>query len=375
MIKKIAITAVILLVILGTLGGIKGLQIGKMVAQGKQFVPPPETVTTAVVRSEDWESVMTAVGSLDAVQGVTVAAELSGRVVKIAFEPGTKVEAGDLLVQQDTATERARLRAAEASLKLARNELKRSETLIKRRTISQSKYDRDLATYQQAQAEVDNIKTIIEKKTIRAPFSGRLGIRLVDLGQILNESAPLVSLQALDPIFVNFFLPQQKLSEIREGYTVRLTIDSLADEQIEGIITAINPEIDDRTRNVRIQATVPNPDEKLRPGMFANVSVVLPTRGSVLAIPATAVLYAPYSDSVFVVQTKENESGQPAYTVQQQFVRLGKKNGDFVAVEEGLEAGQTVVSTGVFKLRNGQSVVVDNALAPDFKLAPSPEDS
>jgi membrane fusion protein (multidrug efflux system) len=318
---------------------------------------------------------MTAVGSLDAVQGVTVAAELSGRVVKIAFEPGSRVKAGDLLVQQDTATERARLRAAEASLKLARNELKRSETLIKRRTISQSKYDRDLATYQQAQAEVDNIKTIIEKKTIRAPFSGRLGIRLVDLGQILNESAPLVSLQALDPIFVNFFLPQQKLSEIREGYTVRLTIDSLADEQIEGIITAINPEIDDRTRNVRIQATVPNPDEKLRPGMFANVSVVLPTRGSVLAIPATAVLYAPYSDSVFVVQTKENESGQPAYTVQQQFVRLGKKNGDFVAVEEGLEAGQTVVSTGVFKLRNGQSVVVDNALAPDFKLAPSPEDS
>ena len=375
MLKKLSIIAFIVLVVLGVLGGIKGLQIGKMAAQSEQFSPPPVTVTTAVVRSENWESVITAVGSLEAVQGVTVAAEMSGRIVKISFEPGSDVMAGDLLVQQDTETERARLRSAEATLALALSELKRSKKLIQRRTISQSQHDKDIATFNQAQADVDNIKAIIEKKTIRAPFAGKLGIRLVNLGQILNEGDPVVSLQALDPIFVNFYLPQQKLSQINEGFTVRLTTDSPLEETVEGQITAINPEVDARTRNVRVQATVPNPSERLRPGMFANVSVVLPARAPVLAIPATAVLYAPYSDSVFIVQEQKNESGQPAYSIKQQFIRLGEKNGDFIAVVDGLETGQTVVSTGVFKLRNGQSVLVDNKLAPDFKLAPSPEDS
>ena len=375
MLKKLAITAFIILVVLGVLGGIKGLQIGKMAAQSEQFSLPPVTVTTAVVTSEKWESVITAVGSLEAVQGVTVAAEMSGRIVKISFEPGSDVMAGDLLVQQDTETERARLRSAEATLALALSELKRSKKLIQRRTISQSQHDKDIATFNQAQADVDNIKAIIEKKTIRAPFAGKLGIRLVNLGQILNEGDPVVSLQALDPIFINFYLPQQKLSQINKGYTVRLTTDSPLEETVEGQITAINLEVDARTRNVRVQATVPNPSELLRPGMYANVSGVLPARAPVLSIPATAVLYAPYSDSVFIVQEQKNESGQPAYSIKQQFIRLGEKNGDFIAVVDGLETGQTVVSTGVFKLRNGQSVLVDNKLAPDFKLAPSPEDS
>lgn len=375
MLKKFILAVVILLILVGTLGGIKALQIGKMADQGKQFVPPPETVTTSKVRSEDWESVLTAVGSLKAVQGVTVAAEMSGRIVKIAFQPGADVKKGDLLIQQDTSTENARLRAARASLALARSELDRRQALIKRRTISQSDFDKAEAEYKQALAEVDNIKTIIEKKTVRAPFTGRLGIRLVDLGQILNEGEPIVSLQALDPIFADFYLPQQKLDQISEGLSVRLTTDTRTDDQIEGEITAINPQVDTRTRNVRIQATVPNPGEKLRPGMFVNVSVVLPAREKVLSIPATAVLYAPYSDSVFVVEEKAGQDGQSTLTVQQQFVRLGEKSGDFIAVVDGLKGGQTVVSTGVFKLRNGQNVVVDNALAPDFKRTPSPTDS
>ena len=337
--------------------------------------PPPETVTTADVRSEDWESVLIAVGSLQAVQGVTVAAEMRGRIVKIAFEPGANVKSGDLLLQQDTSTENAQLRATRASLELARSELERRKSLIKRRTISQSDFDKVEAQYKQALAEVDNIKTIIEKKTVRAPFSGRLGIRLVDLGQILNEGDPIVSLQALDPIFADFYLPQQKLAQISEGLRIRLTTDAPGDDQIEGEITAINPQIDARTRNVRIQATVPNPTEKLRPGMFVNVSVVLPAREKVLSIPTTAVLYAPYSDSVFVVEAKSDQDGQSILTVQQQFVRLGEKSGDFIAVMDGLKDGQTVVSTGVFKLRNGQNVVVDNALAPNFKRTPRPKDS
>ena len=375
MTKKLLISLAGLLILLGVLGGVKGLQITKMIAQGKEYAPPPETVTAAVAETASWESVLTAVGSLEAVQGVTVAAELSGRVEKILFEAGTNINQGDVLLKQDSSSERARLRSAEASLQLARNELERKTALLERRTISQSDYDKAEAQYKQALAEVDNIRTIIEKKTIRAPFTGRLGIRLVNLGQILNEAEPIVSLQSLNPIFVNFYLPQQKLAKIKEGLPVRLTVDSMLEEKIQGRITAINPQLDDRTRSVRIQATVPNPDEALRPGMFANVSVVLPTSETVVSIPATAVLYAPYSDSVFVIEEKKDENGQIGQTLRQPFVRLGEKNGDFTAVVDGLQAGQKVVSTGVFKLRNGQSVVVDNSLAPDFKLSPSPEDS
>lgn len=374
--KKIGFTILGLLIMLGALGGIKSLQIGKMIAQGKQFVPPPETVTVADVQSDSWESLLGAVGSLEAVQGVTVSAEMSGRVVSIAFEPGSNVNQGDLLVQLDTSTEKAQLRAAEATLALAETELQRKKALIARNTISRSEFDTADAQYKQARAEVDNIRTIIEKKTIRAPFSGRLGIRLVNLGQILNEGEPIVSLQALDPIFVNFSLPQQQIALIREGLQVRVKVDSLQAESVKGTITAINPQVDPATRNVRVQATVPNTDERLRPGMFANVDVVLPQRKEVINIPATAVLYAPYSDSVFVVEESDGgNSDQPAASVRQQFVRLGEKNGDFIAVVSGLTAGQTVVSTGVFKLRNGQRVVVDNTLSPDFELAPSPEDS
>jgi len=373
--KTIALTIMGLLVMLGALGGIKGLQIGKMIAQGKQFVPPPETVTTAVVKSDAWESLLTATGSLEAVQGVTVAAELSGRIVNIAFEPGSRVKKGDLLVQQDTSSEMARLRAAEATLALAKADLERKKALIESRTISRSAFDNAEAQYKQALAEMDNIRTIIEKKTIRAPFSGRLGIRLVNLGQILNEGDPIVSLQSLDPIFVNFFLPQQHIAMVKDGLPVRVKTDALREEDAAGKITAISPQVDAETRSIRVQATVPNTDEKLRPGMFVNVAVVLPAREEVLTIPATAVLYAPYSDSVFVVEETKDENGQPAKTIRQQFVRLGEKSGDFIAVTDGLSAGQTVVSTGAFKLRNGQSVVVDNTLAPQFKLAPSPQDS
>lgn len=374
--KKVAFTVIGLLILLGTLGGIKGLQIGKMIAQGKQFVPPPDVVTTAVVRTDSWETLLTAVGTLEAVQGVTVSTEMSGRVAAISFEPGSKVQKGDLLVQLDTSSENARLRSAEASLSLAATDLARKKALIAGKSISRAEFDNAEARYKQAMAEVDNIQSIIDKKTIRAPFAGRLGIRLVNLGQILNEGEAIVSLQALDPIFVNFSLPQQQLALVKTGLMARMNADSLPGEVVEGKITAINPEVDVKTRNVRVQATVPNPKEQLRPGMFVNVSVVLPAREEVLTIPATAVLYAPYSDSVFVVEeTKPDNAEKPVQTVRQQFVRLGAKNGDFVVVVSGLESGQKIVSTGVFKLRNGQTIVEDNTLSPQFHLAPSPEDS
>jgi membrane fusion protein (multidrug efflux system) len=376
MTKRIIFAILGVLVLIGILGGIKGLQIQRMIAIGSQSTPPPETVTTAVVRSESWEALITSVGSLEAVQGVMLTAELPGKVVRIAFEPGTKVKAGDLLLQQDTSTEEAQLRAAEATVALTKLELERSRKLLGKKAVAQAKYDADNARYKQAVAQIDGIRATIRKKTIRAPFAGSLGIRLVNLGQNLNEGDPIVSLQTIDPIFVNFSLPQQQLAQVKPGLKVRLTTDAQLGQVIEGEITAISPEVDAATRNIRVQATVANRQEHLRPGMFVNVAVVLPAREAVLAIPTTAVLYAPYGDMVFVVDASKSEKGaEPVNVVRQKIVQLGEKRGDFVASLSGLEKGETVVSTGVFKLRNGQAVVVDNTLAPEFKLAPEPEDS
>ena len=373
--KAIIISVIGLIVLVAVLGGVKGLQINRMIAQGKQYVPPPETVTAAVARSARWPSVLTAVGSLEAVQGVMVTAELTGKVVKIAFEPGSTVKTGDLLVQQDTSSEAAQLRSAEASMELARLNLERAKELLPQKVITPSNYDSAEAEFKQAAAQVDAIRATIAKKTIRAPFAGRLGLRQINLGQTLNDGDTIVSLQAMDPMFVNFQLPQQELAKIRQGLPVRLTSDALPGETVEGAITAVNPQVDSDTRNIRIQATVANTREHLRPGMFVNVTLALPDVQMVLTIPSTAVLYAPYSDSVFIVENKPNDTGDTSESVvRQQFVRLGEKRGDFIAVLSGLKEGETVVSTGAFKLRNGQSVVVDNTLSPDFKLAPNPQE-
>jgi membrane fusion protein (multidrug efflux system) len=376
MTKRIIYSIVGLIVVIGVLAGIKALQIGKMIVHGEQYVPPPQPVNTAAVHRESWQSLLTSVGSLEAVQGVMVTAELTGKVVHIAFESGTMVQAGDLLVQQDISSEKAQLRGAEAVRDLAKVNLERLSKLLTDEAISQSQYDDAAAKFKEDAAQVDNIQAIIAKKTIRAPFAGRLGIRLVNLGQTLNEGEEIVSLQSLEPIFVNFLLPQQQLPQIQRGLRVQVTTDALPGQIIEGQVTAINPQVDSSTRNLRVQATVANSQERLRPGMFVKVAVLLPVQEKVLAIPATALLYAPYGDSVFVVEEKKSEKdGQSGKIVRQQFVRLGEKRGDFVSVVSGLEEGETVVSTGAFKLRNGQAVVVDNTLAPEFKLIPNPEES
>ncbi|MDA8138941.1 MAG: efflux RND transporter periplasmic adaptor subunit, partial [Desulfobacteraceae bacterium] len=366
-----------LLVLVALLGGIKGLQIRKMIAQGAQFVPPPETVTTAEAQNMEWESVLTAVGSLEAVHGIMVTAELSGKVAQINFESGAKVKAGDLLVQQDISSETAQLRAAEATVALTKLNYERAKQLLPEKVMSHADFDNAEAQFKQASAQADTIRAAIEKKTIRAPFTGRLGIRMINLGQVINAGQTIVSLQSLDPIYVNFQLPQQQLSEVSPGYTIRVTSDALPGQVVEGKITAINPEVDAATRNVRVQASLANPQEQLRPGMFANVTVVRPGKEQVLAIPGTAIMYAPYSNSVFVVEAKPAaQDGKAAgLALRQQFVELGERRGDFVVVRTGLKAGDTVVSTGVFKLRNGQSVVVNNDLSPKFKLAPEPKES
>jgi membrane fusion protein (multidrug efflux system) len=339
-------------------------------------VPPPESVTTAEVKQATWREQLASVGSLSAVQGVTVGAEMDGKVVQIAFVAGSSVKAGDLLVRQDTSVEEAQLRAAEAAVDLARITLRRTRELLKKAAISQSQLDADDASFNQAQAQADNIRATIDKKTIRAPFSGRLGVRLVNLGQILKAGDSIVSLQALDPIFADFYLPQQQLAEISPGLTVRLASDAIGAGPVEGKITAINPDVDSATRNVRVQATFANPTGRLRPGMFVDVEAELPRVRKLLVVPATAVLAQPYGDTIFIVETKKNEAtGATVQVVRQQVVRLGEQRGDFVEVSSGLKAGETIVTSGVFKLRPGMTVSVQNALAPDAQLAPTPSDS
>lgn len=372
MLKKLVITIGGLLAILALLVGIKASQIMSMIAAGENFQQPPEVVTSYEVRAESWEPTLNAIGSFTAVQGVTVGAELAGKVVGIAFESGATVAVGDLLVQLDTSTEEAQLRAAEASATLARINVERARDLVGKKTISQAELDAAEAQFAQAKAQADNIRAVIAKKTIRAPFAGRLGIRLVNLGQILKDGDAIVSLQALDPIYVNFSLPQQHVARISPGQGVAVASDAVPGSTVQGRITAINPDVDSATRNVHVQATLANPQGTMRPGMFARVSVGLGQPQQVIAVPQTAVSHATFGDSVFVIEDSKEGKGK---VLRQQFVQLGTKRGDFVSIAEGLQPGQQIVSTGVFKLRTGASVVIDNKLAPAPRLAPQPTNS
>ena len=374
MMYRILLAFVAVLLIIGGLGTVKGLQIGRMVAQGKSASQPPQTVTAAIVREMQWETTITAVGSLEAVQGVLISTEFPGKVIRIAFDSGKEARRGQILIEQDVTEETARLRAARSEAILARKDYERAKTLHSEKIISSADLDERTARYEQAQANVDTIEAVIAKKTIRAPFDGRLGIRQVNLGEFAESGSPVVSLQNLNPIFVDFQVPQKEMIRLAPGLVVHASVDG-AQKIFEGVITAINPEVDPATRNVHVQATIQNREERLRPGMYVNVSVILPERRTVLTIPSTAVHHAPYSDSVYLLETKAEEATGEPPVLRQQFVKLGEQRGDFVVVLNGLEKNQRVVSTGVFKLRNGQAVVVNNDLAPEFELSPRPENS
>lgn len=374
MIRKILFALLLVAVVAGVLAGIKALQIRAMIDQTASFSMPPAVVSTVNATSSSWETVFSAVGSVTAVQGVTMTAEAPGKVVRIDFESGDRVEAGKVLAQLDTTEETARLRALEASENLARVNLRRVESLVAQRSTAKAEYDAALAEHRQILAQMDALKAFIAKKTIRAPFDGILGIRRINLGQNLGDSDVIATLTRLDRVHVEFSLPQQQVASVSPGATVRVSSDALPGQAREGRLRAVEPLADSATRTVRMQAELDNPGEALRPGMFVNVSVVLPEKREVTLIPATAVLYAAYSDSVFVVEPAEAGAAQEL-TLRQQFVTLGERRGDFVAVEKGLEPGRVVVSTGVFKYRNGQSVVVDNSLSPEFEISPTPENS
>ncbi|HUC83704.1 MAG TPA: efflux RND transporter periplasmic adaptor subunit [Candidatus Acidoferrales bacterium] len=373
MIRKLFVGILIVLVILAGLAAVKFLQIRTMLGSAALFAPPPETIATALVREETWPDTLTAVGSVSPAQGVMVSPEIAGTVNEIAFESGATVKQGDLLLRLDTSSEEAQLRAAEAQSEWAKVTVDREKKLQSDKTVSQSEVDQADATWKQAVANADNIRATIQKKTIRAPFAGKLGIRLVNLGEQLDVGKSIVSLQSLSPVFVDFSLPQQEIAKLQTGLKVRAAADAYPTNQFEGEITAINPDLDTVTRSVRVRARFENTDELLRAGMFARVTVLLPQRQTVKVIPATAILSAPYGDSVFIVT--RGPGGSTNLVVHQAFVRTGRARGDFVSVESGLKVGDRVATAGVFKLRNGAAVRENNDLSPEASETPSPPNS
>jgi membrane fusion protein (multidrug efflux system) len=360
---------------IASIGFVKFKQVQGAIAQASAFQPPPEAVTTIAARREQWPANLSAIGSVTAAQGVTVSADLPGIVERIEFDSGRAVADGQVLVQLDTRQEQAQLAAAEAQKHLARLNLDRAEGLRAERIISQAEYDRVAAESEQAAARVGEIQATIARKTIRAPFSGVLGIRQVNLGQYLSAGDPVVPLQSISPIYVNFSVPQQEVGKLRVGGEVRVSADGPSGGEFTGRITAVDSVVDEATRNVQVQATLSNRDGRLRPGMFVQAQVQVGANASVVSLPASSISYAPYGDSVFVVEDVKGPSGETYRGVRQQFVKLGGARGDQVAVLSGVNPGEEIVTSGAFKLRNGAAVHVNNDVRPANDPAPRPEDN
>jgi len=370
--KKVFLTLLGLAVVLGLIIGMKGAQIASLlgfVGEMEKAGMPPTPVASFVAESAKWENSLRFTGTLRPVQGVMLTVEVGGTINQIAVENGARVQAEELLIQLDTRQETAELATEEASLRLAALNLDRTRGLLEKRIISQSEYDTARANYDAAAARVDGLKAIIAKKTIRAPFAGQTGIRMVNLGQTVRPGDELMPLQSSDPIYVEFAVPQTRLGRIRLDQSLRVgTTDS--EEATEGVVTAINPIVDEASRTARVQGTLRNPDGLLRPGEFVQVDVVMPEQREVIAIPMSAVIAAAFGDSVFVIEEKDGKT-----IARQQFVQLGPQRGDFVSVIKGLNAGDRVVSAGAFKLTNGATVIVDDAMQPDPSLDPSLKNS
>jgi membrane fusion protein, multidrug efflux system len=372
--RMIAMLTVTLLVV-GGLGFVKFQQIQTAIAQGAAFQPPPEAVTTIVAQQEEWPATLSVIGTMAAVQGVTVSADLPGTVERILFDSGQAVREGEVLAVLDTRQEQAQLAAIEAQRELARLTFDRMQGLLNERVISRAEFDRATAEYRQSDAQVAEVRAVIQRKTIRAPFSGVLGIRQVNLGQYLAGGDALVTLQSLNPIYVNFGVPQQSAGQVPVGRTVRVTTGDIAGAARSGRVSAMDSMVDEATRNIQVQATLANPDGKLRPGMFVQTEVALGPSQTVVALPASSISYAPYGDSVFIVTELKGEDGKAYRGVRQQFVKLGPARGDQVAVLSGIKPGDEVVTSGLFKLRNGAAVQINNSVRPANSPAPRPENS
>ncbi|HEX7191922.1 MAG TPA: efflux RND transporter periplasmic adaptor subunit [Thermoanaerobaculia bacterium] len=370
--KRLAITIVVLLAFIAAVGSFKFFQI--KAAMSQSWTPPPEAVTTVVAKQEMWTGTLSAIGSVAAVNGVTVSADLPGIVDQINFESGRNVSKGDVLVRLDTRQERAQLASAQAQLDLTRLSMQRNEGLARSGIVPQANSDQALAEFKSADANVNQIKATIERKTIRAPFSGVLGIRQVNVGQYVAGGAPIVSLEAIRPAYVNFAVPQQELARMTKGSAIEVVSDALGKSEF-GKISALDSVVDETTRNVRVQATFDNAGGKLRPGMYVEAKLAHGGATQVVMIPASAVVYAPFGDSVYIVTDMKDDKGKPYQGVRQQFVKLSGSRGDQVGVISGIKAGDEVVTSGAFKLRPGAAVIINNSVQPANSSNPKPENS
>jgi membrane fusion protein, multidrug efflux system len=376
MAKRMIIMLLLVAAIVGGLGFVKYRQVETAIAMGSSFQMPPTSVTTVVAKRATWPSTLSVVGTVAAIEGVTVSADLPGTVDKIHFESGQWVHEGDIMVELDTRQERAQLANAEAQRELAGVQYERSEQLEKAGVISKSEFDNAAAQRKSTEAQVNDIKAAIARKTIHAPFSGVLGIRQISLGQYLAAGQAIVSLQSLNPIYVNFGVPQQDTAKMALGREVRVSNQDLPGLSFGGKITALDSVINEQTRNIQIQATMHNPGDKLRPGMYVQVELPLGAPRDVIPLPASAINYAPYGDSVFVVVDMKDEKTGKAYRgVRQQVVKIEGTRGDQVAIISGLNPGDEVVSAGSFRLRNGAPVQVNNSVQPSDSPHPNPEES
>jgi membrane fusion protein, multidrug efflux system len=383
--KRLLVAGGICLVVLAILAGTKFAQISSLIRAGKAAEaagPPPEAVATDVASAMAWDAVIDAVGTVAAARGVTLSTESAGVVRAIRFESGAKVRAGQVLVELDTSVERAQLASLNARRDLAETNASRTRRLVQEGAYTMAQLDTDDAQLKTVSAEAGALKAQIERKMVRAPFAGKLGIREVNLGQYVNPGTPVTALESLESVFVDFTVPQQDVARVPVGAPVRIVLPGAQPPRtLPGKIAAVDPSVDSVTRSVKLRASVQEDKDELRPGMFVNVSVELPERAEVVSIPATAVLRAPYGDSVFVIQPRKDDKGRPvngpdgkpAKVVRQQFVRVGQARGDFVAIVEGIRAGDEVVTQGAFKLRNGVPVMVNNQLKLKPALVPRPE--
>jgi membrane fusion protein, multidrug efflux system len=376
MVKRMLLMLAVVLAVVAGLAFVKYRQFEGFKAQGASFAPPPTAVTTVIAKHETWPSTLQVIGTAAAIQGVTVSADLPGTVDKIHFESGKAVQAGDVLIELDTRQERAQLAAAQADWELAKINYGRQQKLAEQGVVARTEYDNADAQQKSTEAHVGEIRATIERKTIRAPFSGILGIRQINLGQYLAAGQAIVSLQSVNPIYVNFGVPQQQSPQVRIGGTLRMTSDDLPGIPFAGRVTAVDSVVNESTRNLQVQATLANPKGKLRPGTFVQVELGLGANRQIIALPASSINYAPYGDSVYVVtDVQDPKTGKTFRGVRQQFVKVEGSRGDQVAVVSGINPGEEIVTSGVFKLRNGAPVQVNNSVQPPNNPKPKPEDS
>ena len=373
--KRMIFLLLVTVVVFGGLFGAKWFS-GKMMTEYFDNMPVPPTVVSATAAKADtWVAELTAVGSVAAVQGANLTTEVAGIVEAIHFDSGSAVNKGDVILTLDGATDRAQLRSLQASERLAELERNRIKALWDSKSISKSEYDQRQTQLEEAQANVATQQARINQKTLRAPYSGVLGIRRVNVGQYVGAGDALISLQALEQVFVDFMLPEQRYRDVKVGMAVRAKMDALGAAEFEGKITAIEPEIDADTRNFKVQATFTNAQQQLRPGMFARVALNVGEQRNVVIVPRTAISYKPYGNAVYILTPSDEKSpeGKPVMKSKQRFITTGEARGDLIAIEAGLEVGEQVVTSGLLKMRSGADVIINNNVQPDANVAPTPD--